>query len=234
MNFAILNSDTQSAWAYKNSSMLESRLRYTPSDSFETFPFPPCLRPSHPLDEAERATRAALERVGTAYYELRAALMRDLNLGLTKTYNLFHDAALDEAAVAKALEKSGGTGTAADCLARLVRLRELHADMDREVLKAYGWASVDPKHGFYELDFLPENDRVRYTICPEARRDVLERLLELNFQRHAEEAAKGVAPGKAGGGEEAAAGGVAAGEELAEPKKRGRKNAADGGTGELF
>lgn len=63
---------------------------------------------------------------------------------------------------------------------------------------------------------------------------MLERLLELNFQRHAEEVARGVAPGKGGGGEEAAAGGVAAGEELAEPKKRGRKNAADGGTGELF
>lgn len=165
-------------------------LSYSPTTVFETFPFPQCLRPGHPIDELERMMQAELEAIGTAYYEHRAALMLDLNLGLTKTYNLFHDPELSEALVAAALVKSGGRGAAADCFARLTRLRELHAEMDQSVLKAYGWVDIKPEHGFYELDFLPENDRVRYTICEKARRTVLERLLELNFQRKAEEKIK--------------------------------------------
>ena len=119
--------------------------------------------------------------------------MLDLNLGLTKTYNLFHDRDLDEDKVAAALAKSGGKGGAADCSARITRLRELHAEMDQAVLKAYGWVDIKLEHGFYELDFLPENDRVRYTICDKARREVLERLLELNHRRHGEEARNGAA-----------------------------------------
>ncbi len=38
------------------------------------------------------------------------------------------------------------------------------------------------------MDYLPENDRVRYTISPEARREVLKRLLKLNHEIHEHEA----------------------------------------------
>jgi hypothetical protein len=158
-------------------------LSYSPTTVFETFPFPQCLRPGVSIDAEEQELRDALERIGSEYYESRAALMKDLNLGLTKTYNLFHEKDLAEAEVAEALRKSGGAGKAADCLARIQALRELHAQMDRAVLKAYGWVSINPDHGFHELDFLPENDRVRWTIGPAARREVLERLLELNWER---------------------------------------------------
>ena len=58
----------------------EGRLRYTPSDCFETFPFP-----------EDWETHPALEAAGKAYYEFRAALMIKNNEGLTKTYNRFHD-----------------------------------------------------------------------------------------------------------------------------------------------
>jgi hypothetical protein len=60
-------------------SSLEDRLRYTPSDCFETFPFP-----------ANHETNSALEAAGQAYYEFRADLMVRNNDGLTKTYNRFH------------------------------------------------------------------------------------------------------------------------------------------------
>jgi hypothetical protein len=60
--------------------------------------------------------------------------------------------------------------------------------MDRQVLAAYGWDDVDLEHDFHAVDFLPEDDRVRYTISKSARKTVLRRLLELNFERHAEEA----------------------------------------------
>ena len=188
--FGILESSLHESWAWKYSSLLESRMRYTPSDIFETFPFPSCLRSGHPTDAIEESLRAPLEEAGKVYYEERAELMRLLNLGLTKTYNLFHDPELEEVRLAAVVAKSGGTGAALDLLARLTRLRELHAEMDRVVLRAYGWLDIDPEHGFHELDFLPENDRTRFTISEQARRVVLERLLELNFRRHAEEEGK--------------------------------------------
>ena len=31
--------------------------------------------------------------------------------------------------------------------------------MDETVLKAYGWEDIDIAHDFYEVDYLPENDR---------------------------------------------------------------------------
>ncbi|MBA4406988.1 hypothetical protein C0389_06915, partial [bacterium] len=69
--------------------------------------------------------------------------------------------------------------------------------MDEAVLKAYGWGigSAQPinlAHDFYEVDYLPENDRVRYTISSEARKEVLKRLLELNHKIHEEEVAAGL------------------------------------------
>ena len=59
------------------------------------------------------------------------------------------------------------------------------------MLSAYGWAhgsdAIDLGHDFYEVETLAENDRVRYTISPSARKEVLERLLGLNQERAAAE-----------------------------------------------
>jgi hypothetical protein len=60
-------------------SSLEDRLRYTPTDCFETFPFP-----------ASYENDFQLEQTGQAYYDFRAELMVRTNKGLTKTYNDFH------------------------------------------------------------------------------------------------------------------------------------------------
>ena len=80
------------------------------------------------------------------------------------------------------------------------KLRRLQEEMDEAVLAAYGWhedsamgPALELRHDFYEVDFLPENDRVRYTIHPDARREILERLLKLNHQRHEEEVKAGLA-----------------------------------------
>jgi hypothetical protein len=63
-------------------------------------------------------------------------------------------------------------------------LRKLHKTMDETVLKAYGWTNINLAHNFYEVDYLPENDHVRYTISPDARKEVLKRLLKLNHEIH--------------------------------------------------
>ncbi len=44
-----------------------------------------------------------------------------------------------------------------------------------------------PGHDFYEVDYLPENDRIRFTISPDSRKEILKRLLLLNHQVHKQE-----------------------------------------------
>ncbi len=77
-------------------------------------------------------------------------------LGLTRTYNLFHNPECTDADIA--------------------RLRDLHAAMDRATLACYGWAELDPGHGFHQN----ERGQTRCTISPTARRELLRRLLALN------------------------------------------------------
>ena len=50
------------------------------------------------------------------------------------------------------------------------------ATMDRAILACYGWADLNPGRDFYQNN----RDQTRYTVSPEARREVLRRLLELN------------------------------------------------------
>ncbi len=78
--FSILKSRLHEVWVRFFGSSLEDRLRYTPSDCFETFPFP-----------ANWETDPTLEAIGKTYYDYRADLMVCNNQGLTDTYNRFHD-----------------------------------------------------------------------------------------------------------------------------------------------
>ena len=106
----------------------------------------------------------ALEAIGKTYYELRAALMIKNNEGLTKTYNRFHNPE----------EHSSD----------ILRLRDLHAEMDRAVLDAYGWSDILPTYDFREQ--LEESTRL--TWAEDTRDEVLARLLELNRVMAAREA----------------------------------------------
>lgn len=106
------------------------------------------------------------------------------NEGLTKTYNRFHDP--DERDP------------------DILKLRELHAAMDRAVLDAYGWDDLQPTCEFlldYEEDesddpSAPKSKKKKpWRYCwPDAFRDeVLARLLALNAERAQEEAVVGPA-----------------------------------------
>jgi hypothetical protein len=78
--FCVLQSRVHETWVRFFASSLEDRLRYTPSDCFETFPFP-----------SDWQTNRVLEQIGERYYEYRAELMRRSEKGLTETYNRFHN-----------------------------------------------------------------------------------------------------------------------------------------------
>jgi hypothetical protein len=81
--FCVVQCRLHEVWARRFSSTLEDRPVYTPSDCFETFPFPEGFE-----------TDPRLEEAGREYYEFRAGLVVQNDEGLTKTYNRFHD--LDE------------------------------------------------------------------------------------------------------------------------------------------
>src|SRR5207245_8268620 len=81
-HLALLSSAFHYWWAITYASTLETRIRYTPSDVFETFPQP--MPQSGPAWER-------IDGAGRALNEFRSDLMIRTNLGLTKTYNRVHD-----------------------------------------------------------------------------------------------------------------------------------------------
>jgi hypothetical protein len=93
--------------------------------------------------------------------------MTACHIGLTETYNRFHDRG--------------------EASADIARLRALHVEMDQAVSAAYGWSDLDLGHGFHAT-----NQGERYTLSDPARRTVLDRLLALNHERYAEEVAAGL------------------------------------------
>jgi hypothetical protein len=205
--FSVVQSTHHDMWARKYSMRLEERLQYSPSDCFVTFPFP---------EGQWQTPNASLAALGERYHAHRKELMRHSWRGLTDVYNLFHstllrpataeELALPDAAFEKLLGKEAkalrrhlqNPKAPADVevwpfnrvVEGVLRLRQLHVELDNAVRDAYGWQDLNLEHAFYDVDTLPENDRTRYTISPAARKEVLKRLLALNHERAAEEKAK--------------------------------------------
>jgi hypothetical protein len=109
----------------------------------------------------------SLDSIGERYYTNRQSIMLTRQEGLTKTYNRFH--APQEQAP------------------DIVNLRQLHKEMDEAVARAYGWDDLKLEHGFHET-----KQGLRYAISEAARREVMDRLLLLNHQRHEEEVRAGL------------------------------------------
>jgi len=108
-----------------------------------------------------------LEDIGARYDTHRREVMLANQEGLTKTYNRFHSHGEKSVFVRK--------------------LRTLHVEMDEAVKQAYGWDDLSLDHGFHETKQGP-----RYTISEAAGGAVLDRLLELNHARYAEEVKAGL------------------------------------------
>lgn len=163
--FAVLQSRVHVLWAWFFSSSLEDRLRYAPSDCFETFPFP-----------SRYEFNAALEAAGKAFYEFRAELMARNNEGLTRTYNRFHDPSENSPDIIRLRELH----TAMD---RAV----LDAYSWQDIRPVCEFIPEFDDEEDEEDNGRPKKRKYRYK-WPEAIHDeVLARLLELNRQRAEEE-----------------------------------------------
>jgi hypothetical protein len=116
----------------------------------------------------------AVGKAGGSLDAYRRALMLERWEGLTKTYNRVHDP--DERA-----EDIG-------------ELRRLQVELDHAVAVAYDWDDLPMDHDFHDT-----RQGVRYTLGPATRTELLDRLLELNHERAAAEAAAGLTRQRRGG-----------------------------------
>jgi hypothetical protein len=169
----VLHSTMYISWIYKYSTTLRSAstINFSIDECFNNFPFPQNL-----IKKQEQS----LEYNGEKYYESRESVMLSTQRGLTDIYNLFHSRSFEVLTVAtetlddkafekkygkdpkdlrKHLAKTEGTCTYNEAVQGILKLRELHVEMDNAVLEAYGWQDIALKHDFYEVDYLPENDR---------------------------------------------------------------------------
>lgn len=149
---SVLSSSVHQMWVVKYGSTMRTDANYTPSDVFETFPFP--------------TATDWLQRIGKNLHEDRCEIMLRRDLGLTKLYNLVNDPQTTDASDPD-----------------VARIRAIHVEVDQAVMDAYGWSDLPFVHGFHTY-----RQMQRWTVSPAARVEILDRLLEENHRRAAEEA----------------------------------------------
>ena len=118
-----------------------------------------------PSDVFETFPRPAptdqLDEIGRILDTERREIMLRRDLGLTKLYHLVNDPDIADISDSD-----------------VAHMREIHVELDRAVMDAYGWGDVLLNHGFHSY-----RQMVRWTVSPEARVVILDRLLAENLRR---------------------------------------------------
>ncbi|TAE92045.1 MAG: class I SAM-dependent DNA methyltransferase [Verrucomicrobia bacterium] len=167
--FSTLQSRAHDFWARAFCSTLEDRLNYSPTDAFETFPFP------ENWESDER-----LEEIGREYYDYRAELMVRNDEGLTNTYNRFHDPEEKSPAIQKLRELHAAMDRAViDAYGWDIK----DEDLVCEFIPDFSEEDDDGNE-------IPKN--IRYRWRDEVRDDILARLLALNAERYQAEVNAGL------------------------------------------
>lgn len=140
---------------------------------------------------------ARMHRAGERLDALRRSVMEHRRIGLTELYNLAHDETVLDSDI--------------------VRLREIHMEIDEAVREAYArdeerdpaireyerqkatqplpsWKEIELEHGFHET-----RQGERFTISTRAQTDVLDKLTALNHYRYEHEVKQGLRSGKGRG-----------------------------------
>ncbi|HEX5541634.1 MAG TPA: DNA methyltransferase [Micromonospora sp.] len=111
-----------------------------------------------------------LRELGDRLDIYRRGVMLSRQAGLTATYNLVFDPGCNDEDI--------------------VELRRIHREIDEATCRAYRWDDLIEQgldHGFHKAGAY-----TRYTVGPAVQREILDRLLELNHERYAEELVKGL------------------------------------------
>lgn len=162
-SLGVLSSQIHVTWTLATGGTLEDRPVYNKSVCFETFPFP---------SEDTGLTPEITTRIGQLAEELdafrKARQAAHESVTLTGMYNVLDKLRREEPLNAKdkALHEQALVGV----------LRTLHDDLDAAVLEAYGWQDLGP------VPWSDDEARQAWT------ERLLERLVDLNTRRAAEEA----------------------------------------------
>jgi type II restriction/modification system DNA methylase subunit YeeA len=158
--FGILHSRFHEAWSLRLGTSLEDRPRYTPTTTFETFPFPEGLTPNIPAaDYADDPRAVAIAQSARRLDALRNAWLNPPDLVSIEPEVVpgYPDRILPKNVEAAALLRDRTLTKLYN--ARPQWLADAHRDLDAAVAAAYGWPA---------------------DICED---DALARLLELNLSR---------------------------------------------------
>lgn len=167
--FAVLSSRCHVAWCLVTGGRLESRPRYQIETVFDPFPFPS-------LSETARKKLAAL---GAQLMAIRSDVQaKHKSLKLTDIY-----AVLEEARKPSPELTSRQKAIYEEALVAV--LRDVHDEIDREVLFAYGWSDLALDLVGQPGGTTPFRDKSEDQEAAEEK--MMERLVALNLERAAEE-----------------------------------------------
>jgi type II restriction/modification system DNA methylase subunit YeeA len=147
-SFGVLHSRFREAWALRLGTSLEDRPRYTPSTTFETFPFPDGLTPNLPAAECEEDPRAiAIAEAARRLNEQREAWLNppDLVERVPEVVPGFPDRIVPvDAKAAAILRRRTLTNLYNE---RPAWLDNAHRDLEAAVAAAYGWPTDITEEG---------------------------------------------------------------------------------------
>jgi hypothetical protein len=119
--------------------------------------------PTHCFENYPRPKKFSDVRLmGEKFHNTRNELSKKSGIGLTKIYRRFDDPE--------------------DTSAEISELRSLQRDLDGAVLKSYGWVDLNPEYVFRTV-----REKRRYCLDETMATEIVDRLLELNHERHAAE-----------------------------------------------
>ena len=155
--FGILHSRFHEAWSLRLGTSLEDRPRYTPTTTFETFPFPEGLTPNIPAsDYADDPRAIAIAKAAKRLDELRNAWLNPSDL--VKIEPEVVPTAAERAAGAKKIYPDRFLPRSAETEAKLNQrtltklynqrpqwLDDAHRELNAAVAAAYGWPADIPE-----------------------------------------------------------------------------------------
>ena len=138
--FGILHSRFHESWSLRLGTSLEDRPRYTPTTTFQTFPFPRGLSPDIPADDYAKDARA----VAIAEAARRLVKLRDRWLNPPEWVEWVDEPVAGYPKRAVARDAAGAKALKARTLTNLYNARpqwlaDAHAALDAAVAAAYGW-----------------------------------------------------------------------------------------------
>lgn len=176
---AILQSCFHQIWSWKYcTTMGTSTIQYTPTLAFNTFPFPVLTSSQY----------SKVETKAKEYFAIRNFVTCEYRINLTQVFNLINSSEpntyLSKIKISNELHSL--------IIEYANKMKIIVREIDYLLTEYYGWWDIDLSHDFYVIDWFPENDNIRFTISPEARKEILKRLLLLNHARYAEEVRNGL------------------------------------------